>query len=59
MRRRSLINIMSAGTPYITRPGIAYMDSGFLSYVVVADPDSSQLSDRSAGPAIEPRRDAG
>ena len=35
------------------------MDSGFLSYVVVADPDSSQLSDRSGGPAMKPRRDAG
>ena len=35
------------------------MDSGFLSYVAVADSDSGQLSDRSAGPAMEPRRDAG
>ena len=37
----------------------AHMDTDLLPDVVVADSDPGQLSDRSAGSALEPRRDAG
>ena len=35
------------------------MDTDLLPDVAVADPDPGKLFDRSAGPALEPRRDAG
>ena len=38
---------------------ITHMDTDLLAVVAVADPDPGQLSDRSAGPALEPWRDAG